>query len=72
MEIIGNSRKINFYSHSLKTIFFFTESQHVATLSFMPVSNHQANDSKINKFTIIVLQSADPHFPDRVEFKHTK
>ena len=43
----------------------------MATLSFMPVSNHQATDSKINKFTIIVLESADPYLPDRVEFKHT-
>ena len=39
---------------------YFTKSQHVATLSFMPVSNHQATDSKKNKFTIIVLESADP------------
>ena len=27
------------------------------TLSFMPVSNHQATDSWKNKFTIIVLES---------------
>ena len=26
---------------------------------------------KINKLTIIVLESADPYLPDRVEFKHT-
>ena len=37
----------------------------------MLVSNHQATDSKKNKFTIIVLKSADPYLPDRVAFKHT-
>ena len=39
---------------------YFTKSQHVATLSLMPVGNHQATDSKKNKFTIIVLES-DPN-----------
>ena len=33
--------------------------------------NHQATDTKMNKLTIIVLKSADPYLPDRVEFKHT-
>ena len=37
----------------------------------MPLSNHQATDSKKNKFTIIDLASADPYLPDRVEYKHT-
>ena len=37
----------------------------------MPVSSHQATDSKKNKFTIIVLESADPCLLERVEFKHT-
>ena len=37
----------------------------------MPLSNHQATDSKKNKFTIIVLESVDPYLPDQVEFKHT-
>ena len=50
---------------------YFTKSQHVATSSFIPVGNHQATDTKINKLTIIVLESADPYLPDRVEFKHT-
>ena len=50
---------------------YFTKSQHVATSSFFPVGNHQATDTKINKLTIIVLESADPYLPDRVEFKHT-
>ena len=50
---------------------YFTKSQHVATSSFIPVGNHQATDTKIIKLTIIVLASADPHLPDRVEFKHT-
>ena len=36
----------------------------------MPMSNHQATDSKKNKFTIIVLESDDPYLPDRAEFKH--
>ena len=31
-----------------------------ATSSFMPLGNCQAADSKKNKFTIIVLESADP------------
>ena len=50
---------------------YFTKSQHLANLSFMPLSNHQATDSKKNKFTIIVLASADPYLLDRVEYKHT-
>ena len=50
---------------------YFTKSQYIATLSFTPVGNHQATDSKKNKFTIIVLASADPYLPDQVEFKHT-
>ena len=41
------------------------------TSSFIPVGNHQATDTKINKLTIIVLESADPYLLDRVEFKHT-
>ena len=49
---------------------YFPKSQH-ATLSFIPVSNHQATDSKKNKFTIIVLEPADQYLLDRVEFKHT-
>ena len=54
------------------TFIYFTKSRHVATLSFMPVSNYQATDSKKNKFTlVIVLESADPYLLDRVEFKHT-
>ena len=50
---------------------YFTKCQHVATLSFMPLSNHQATDSKKNKFTIIDLASAGPYLLDRVEYKHT-
>ena len=41
------------------------------TSSFIPVGNHQATDTKINKLTIIVLESANPYLPDRIEFKHT-
>ena len=37
----------------------------------MLVSNHQATDSKKDICTKIVLESADPYLPDRVEFKHT-
>ena len=33
----------------------------------MPLCNHQATDSKKNKFTIIDLASADPYLPDRIE-----
>ena len=50
---------------------YFTKSQQVASSSFIAVVNHQATDTKINKLTIIVLESADPYLPDRVEFKHT-
>ena len=35
------------------------------------MGNHQATDTKMNKFTIIVWESADPYLPDRVDFKHT-
>ena len=54
----------------IKDVIFIS---HVATFNFkFHVSgNHQATDSKKNKFTIIVLESADPFLPDRVEFKHT-
>ena len=34
------------------------------------MGNHPATDTKINKLAIIVLESADPYLPDRVEFKH--
>ena len=37
----------------------------------MLVGNHQATDSKKDICTKIVLESADPYLPDRVEFKHT-
>ena len=57
--------------HWSEVSIYFTKSQHVATSSFIPVGNHQATDTKINKLTIIVLESADPYLPDRVEFKHT-
>ena len=50
---------------------YFTKSQQVASSSFIAVVNHQATDTKINMLTIIVLESADPYLPDRVEFKHT-
>ena len=53
------------------TFIYFTKSFHLATLSFMPLSNHQATDSKKHEFTTIDLASADPYLPDRVEYKHT-
>ena len=37
----------------------------------MPLGNHQAIDSKKDKFTTIDLASADPYLADRVEYKHT-
>ena len=43
---------------------YFTISQLVATSSFILVGNHQATDTKINKLTIIVLESADPYLLD--------
>ena len=36
----------------------------------MLVSNHKATDSKKYKFTINVLELADPYLSDQVEFKN--
>ena len=55
----------------LTTVYFTTSQYDVATSSFIPMRNHQATDTEINKLTIIVLESADLYLPDRVEFKHT-
>ena len=46
---------------------YFTKSQLVA----MYFKFHQTTDSKKNKFTIIVFESADPYLLDWVELKHT-
>ena len=37
----------------------------------MPLGNHWTTDSMKDKFTIIVLESADPYLPDQVKFKLT-
>ena len=68
--ILDDPRIVLISSNCSTGYIYFTKSQHVATSSFIPVWNHQATNKKINKLTIIVLESADPYLPDRVEFKH--
>ena len=53
------------FSHGLDLIFISKKvNTYLATLSFMPMSNHQATDTKKNKFTKIVLESTNPYLPD--------
>ena len=53
-----------------KLYLFHKKVFHIATLSFMPLGNHQATDTKKNEITTVVLKSTNPYLPDRVEFKH--
>ena len=50
-------------------IFISQKVFYLAILSFMPLGNHQATDTKKIEITTIVLKSTNPYLPDRVELQ---
>ena len=64
---LGSTVVVHWTNNDLIVSDFFS----TTTIFYLFHKNHQATDTKIDNLTIIVLKSADPYLPDRVEFKHT-
>ena len=56
--------------NALLQCLFSQKDFHIATLSFMPLGNHQATNAKKYEITTTVLKSTNPYLLDQVEFKH--
>ena len=51
-------------------LYLFHKKSTVSYFKFHVSEQSSVTDSKKNRFTIIVLETADPYLLDRVEFKH--